>query len=125
MWFRIRQSARGVRHVAVHVRGPPTAGIGPGALPGINAGAPFRARFTPLNVAATLGMPALLTLAATVWLLWRRRRRPTDLAQWSALAAIGIDGLAQDIDHLRHVWVLIGPARCTSYLIAGTNLRCA
>jgi hypothetical protein len=86
----------------------PVFGLGPGSLPGINAGAPFRAHFTPLNVAATLGFPALLALIWMIWLLWRRRRRPTDVALWSALAGVGLDGLAQDIDHFRHVWVLLG-----------------
>jgi hypothetical protein len=86
----------------------PLLGIGPGALPGVNDGAPFRAHFTPLNVAATLGLPALSALVATLWLLWGRRRRPTDVALWSALVGVGIDGLTQDIDHFRHVWVLIG-----------------
>jgi hypothetical protein len=83
-------------------------GIGPGAPPGINDGAPFRAHFTPLNVAATLGLPALGALIVTVALVWRRRRRPTDVALWSAAAGIMLDGLAQDIDHFRHVWVLLG-----------------
>jgi len=50
----------------------------------------------------------LCALIATLVLLWRSRRRPTDVALWSALAGIGIDGLAQDIDHFRHVWVLLG-----------------
>jgi hypothetical protein len=86
----------------------PLFGIGPGALPGINAGSPFRAHFTPLNVAATLGLPALCALLAMLWLVWRDRRRPMDTALWSAAAGISLDGLAQDIDHFRHVWVLIG-----------------
>jgi hypothetical protein len=42
-----------------------------------------------------------------LWLLWRDRRRSTDVALWSAAAGIGLDGLAQDIDHFRHVCVLI------------------
>ena len=87
----------------------PLFGIGPGALPGLNNdGVPFRPHFTPLNVAATLGLPALCALVAMLVLLWRTRRRPTDVALWSALAGIAIDGLAQDIDHFRHVWVLLG-----------------
>ena len=85
----------------------PLFGIGPGALPGVNAGA-FRAHFTPLNVASTVGLPALAALIAMFVLLWRGRRRPTDVALWSALAGIGINGLAQDVDHFRHVWVLLG-----------------
>lgn len=86
----------------------PVFGIGPGALPGENAGTPFRAHFTPLNIAATLGLPALTALVLAIWLLWRGRRRPTDRALWSAAAGVLLDGLAQDIDHFRHVWVLIG-----------------
>lgn len=83
-------------------------GIGPGALPGTNLGSPFRAHFTPLNVAATLGLPALIALLAMLVMLWRDRPRPTEIALWSAAAGICLDGLAQDIDHFRHVWVLIG-----------------
>jgi hypothetical protein len=94
----------------------PLFGIGPGAIPGVNRGAPFRAHFTPLNVAATVGIPALCALLAVLWLLWRDRRRPTEIALWSAAAGIGLDGLAQDIDHFRHVWVLIG-------LLAGGTAR--
>jgi hypothetical protein len=86
----------------------PLFGVGPGALPGLNAGVPFRAHFTPLNVAATLGLPALFALSAMFWLLWRSRRLPTDIALWSALAGIAIDGLVGDVDHYRHVWILIG-----------------
>jgi hypothetical protein len=84
------------------------SGVGPGALPGVNAGTPFRAHFTPLNVAATLGLPALAALLAMLWLIWRSRRRPTELALWSAAAGIGLDGLVQDVDHFRHVWILLG-----------------
>ena len=86
----------------------PWFGIGPGALPGLNAGAPFRAHFTPLGVAATLGLPAMCALIAMVVVLWLSRGAPTDVALWSAFAGICIDGLGQDIDHFRHVWVLIG-----------------
>jgi hypothetical protein len=86
----------------------PLVGIGPGALPGVNAGQPFRAHFTPLNIAATLGVPALIMFLAMLWLLWRDRRRLTDLAYWSALAGMALDGLAQDVDHFRHLWVMFG-----------------
>ena len=37
----------------------PLVGEGPGSYPGLNAGAPFRAHFTPLNIAATMGLLAL------------------------------------------------------------------
>jgi hypothetical protein len=49
-----------------------------------------------------------VALVTMLCLLWRGRRRPTNLALWSALAAMGVDGLGQDIDHFRHVWVLLG-----------------
>jgi hypothetical protein len=87
----------------------PLLGIGPGALPGRNAfRIPLRAHLTPLNVGATLGLPALIALVAMFWLLWRGRRRPTDIALWSALAGIAVDGLVGDVDHYRHLWILIG-----------------
>src|SRR5262249_19806767 len=88
----------------------PVLGKGPGSLVSTNQGAPFRAHFTPLNVAATTGIPALLVLVALFTVLWRERRRPTPVATWSGLAGLGIDGLGQDIEHFRHVWVLIGIA---------------
>jgi O-antigen ligase len=88
----------------------PVFGKGPGSLVGFNQGAPFRAHFTPLNVAATTGIPALLILVALVVVLWRDRRRPTPVATWSGLVGLGIDGLGQDIEHFRHVWVLVGVA---------------
>lgn len=90
----------------------PVLGVGPGGFPGINAGAPFRAHFTPLNIAATEGIPALIAFGAMFWLLWRSRRRPTDIALWSALAGMALDGLAVDIDHYRHLWILIGLLGC-------------
>jgi hypothetical protein len=86
----------------------PLFGLGPGTLVGQNRGVPFRAHMTPLNVAATLGAPALAMLVAMFVLLWRDRRRPTDLASWSGLAGLGVDGLVNDVDHYRHVWILIG-----------------
>jgi hypothetical protein len=45
-----------------------------------------------------------------VVVLWRERRRPTSSATWSGLAALAVDGLAQDIEHFRHVWVMLGLA---------------
>src|SRR5581483_2727057 len=44
---------------------------GPGALPGSHPGTLVRAHFTPLQVAATVGLPALAALIAMLWLLWR------------------------------------------------------
>ena len=39
-----------------------------------------------------------------------RRRRPTDVATWSALAAMALDSLSMDIHRFRHLWVLLGLA---------------
>jgi hypothetical protein len=105
----------GPRRVAVTtswqtLRGDPLFGIGPGRDPGVYGGMRFRAHLTPLNVAATAGLPALLALVGLAVALWRGRSRPTDIAIWSGLAALMIDGLAQDVDHFRHVWVVIGLA---------------
>jgi len=47
-------------------------------------------------------------------MLWRRRWRPTDLAIWSGLAGLLLDGLAQDVESFRHLWVMIGLADARS-----------
>jgi hypothetical protein len=86
------------------------AGAGPGSLTAVQDGAPVRAHFTPLNVAATTGLPAVIALTTFVALLWRRRGRPTDAAIWTALLGLAIDGLGQDIEHFRHVWLMLGLA---------------
>jgi hypothetical protein len=83
----------------------PFLGQGPGTL--VHRGE-LRAHVTPLNVAATLGIPALLAMTLMVVALWRGRRRPTPVATWSGLAGLGIDGLGQDVEHFRHLWVLLG-----------------
>ncbi|MCU0241754.1 MAG: O-antigen ligase family protein [Vicinamibacteria bacterium] len=86
----------------------PLFGIGPGLSPARVAGFPFDAHCTPLNIAATSGLPVLLLLTAALWVLWRRRGRPTDRILWGALAGLGIDALSQDSEDFRHVWVLLG-----------------
>jgi hypothetical protein len=88
----------------------PLLGSGPGTLPGVRAGVAFDAHCTPMNVAATLGLPALAALLAVPLLLWRTRRRPTDLAIWGGLAGMGVDALAQDVEDFRHLWILFGLA---------------
>jgi hypothetical protein len=88
----------------------PLTGKGPGTYVAVNRGYPFRAHFTPLNVAATMGLPALAALVFLVLVLWRERGRPTPIATWSGLIGLAIDGLAQDIEHFRHVWVMVGLA---------------
>ena len=57
-----------------------------------------------------MGIPALLVLIAFLAVIWRDRSRPTNRATWGGLAGLGVDGLGQDIEHFRHVWVLIGLA---------------
>jgi len=88
----------------------PLLGTGPGTSPGLRDLQPFDAHLTPLNVAATLGLPALGGLAFLVFALWRGRARPTDLATWGMLAGLGLDGLGQDVEDFRHVWVAFGLA---------------
>ena len=99
-----------VRKAAETFAAHPLVGIGPGGLAGeIDHGA-SRAHLTPLNVAATVGAPALAGLAFAVTAIWWRRRRPTNIAIWAGLAGLGVDGLGQDIEHFRHAWILLGLA---------------
>jgi hypothetical protein len=98
----------------------PLLGSGLGASPAQYNGAPFDAHCTPLNIAATLGLPALIAFSLLIALLWRRRTRPIDLAIWGGLAGLALDGLAQDIEDFRHVWVMIGLAGAN---IGGTHSR--
>jgi hypothetical protein len=88
----------------------PLLGSGLGTSPGQYHGAPFDSHFTPLNIAATLGLPALIAFSFLIASLWLRRGRPTDLAVWGGLAGLALDGLAQDIEDFRHLWVMIGLA---------------
>ena len=93
------------------VRAHPVVGVGPSNTVGFVFGVGLRrAHLTPLNVAATAGVPALLALVGMAAALWRGRTRPTDIAIWSGLAAVMLDGLTLDVDHFRHVWLLIGLA---------------
>ena len=70
----------------------------------------IRAHFTPLNVAATMGLPAFAALVGLIVALWRQRRRPTDVTIWSGLAGLGVDAIGQDVEHFRHVWIMLGLA---------------
>ena len=88
----------------------PFLGIGPGELPGNDLGRPVRAHYTPANIAGTVGYPALAALIVAIALIWMRRPRPTEVAIWSGVLGLIIDGIGQDIDHFRHVWILIGLA---------------
>jgi hypothetical protein len=103
---RLEAAATSLHTLAAH----PLFGTGPGTSPGLRGGRPFDAHLTPLNVAATLGLPALAGLVLLVWALWRARAKPTDLATWGMLAGLGLDGLGQDVEDFRHVWVALGLA---------------
>lgn len=92
------------------LREHPWLGTGPGSSPARKDGVPFDAHCTPLNVAATLGLPALLGFALVPIALWRARARPTDRATWGMLAALALDGLAQDVEDFRHLWIAFGLA---------------
>ena len=92
----------------------PLLGSGLGTTSGSARGVPFEAHLTPLNIAATLGLPALVTFSFLIASVWRKRRRPTDLAIWGGLAGLALDGLAQDIEDFRHLWVLLGLAEANS-----------
>ena len=94
--------------------GNPVFGTGPDTHPGRYLGFPFDAHLTPLNIAATLGLPALMAFAYLCASLWRGRRQPTDAAIWSGLAGLALDALAQDVEDFRHVWVMIGLADANS-----------
>jgi hypothetical protein len=101
---RLEAATTSLQTLAAH----PLLGTGPGTSPGRRGHLPFDAHLTPLNVAATLGLPALLGLAFAILAVWRARSRPTDLATWGMLAGLGLDGLGQDVEDFRHVWVALG-----------------
>jgi hypothetical protein len=92
----------------------PLSGSGLGTSPGQFQGTEFDAHMTLVNIAATLGLPALITFASLFAILWRRGSRPVNLAVWGGLAGLAIDGLAQDIEDFRHLWVMIGLADADS-----------
>lgn len=88
----------------------PVFGSGLGTSPGQYGDVPFDSHCTPINIAATLGLPAVIAFSAMLTLLWRNRKQPTELALWSAFAGLAVDSLAQDIEDFRHVWILFGLA---------------
>jgi hypothetical protein len=88
----------------------PIVGKGPGLVPGSFQGDPIRAHLTPLNIAATLGLPALGAAIFLIITLWRNRKRPIPIATWSGMAGLGIEAMAGDVEHFRNVWVMIGVA---------------
>jgi hypothetical protein len=88
----------------------PVLGSGLGTSPAEYGGLPFDSHCTPINIASTLGLPALIAFSLLFASLWRRRTRPIDLAIWGGLVGLALDGLALDIEDFRHVWVIVGLA---------------
>jgi len=86
----------------------PLFGTGPGTHPARYLGIPFDSHMTYIGIAATLGLPALAFFSWLVCKAWLGRRRPTELSLWGVMAGLALDGLGQDIESFRHVWVLIG-----------------
>jgi hypothetical protein len=107
---RLEATRTSLQTLAAH----PLFGTGPGTSPGWRRGLPFDlpfdAHLTPVNVAATLGLPALVGFLLVPVALWRARRRPAERALWGLLAGLALDGLAQDVEDFRHVWVAFGLA---------------
>jgi hypothetical protein len=99
----------------------PIWGSGLGNSPGQYRGRPFDAHMTPVNIAATLGLPALIAFTSLIVILWRNRRRPTALPLWSGLAGLALDALAQDVEEFRHVWIMLGLACANSNDSAQTD----
>ena len=91
----------------------PLWGSGPATHPGRYHGNPFDSHMTFLNIAASLGIPALVAFISLFAIAWRRRKRPTNLAIWGGLAGLALDALGQDIEDFRHLWVLAGLAMVT------------
>jgi len=105
--WRIARSA--LDNAAAH----PLIGLGPGASPA-EAGWPhatdppvvWDAHSTVLDIAATLGLPALLAFLALLVVILRA---PTsELALRAALFATFFDALTIDVEDFRHVWLLFG-----------------
>jgi hypothetical protein len=88
----------------------PLFGGGLATSPGRYRGMPFDAHLTPLNIAATMGLPALVAFTSIFVILWRGSDRAADLAIWSGFAGLALDALASDIEDFRHLWVMIGLA---------------
>ncbi len=86
----------------------PVSGSGPDSHPGSYFANPIDSHMTLINIAATLGLPALVAFLSLLLLIWIKRKRPVDLIVWGGLAGLALDSLGQDIEDFRHLWVLIG-----------------
>lgn len=100
----------GLRSVAAH----PLFGRGPANPPARFQRADWDAHCTPVNVAASYGLPGLLAFGAIPLGLWRRREQPTDRVLWGALAGLALGSLAQDIEDFRHLWLALGLATASN-----------
>jgi len=103
---RLQSATTSLETLAAH----PLFGSGLGSSPGRRGSLAFDAHLTPLNVAASLGLPALAGLGFAGFCLWRARARPTELALWGMLAGLALDALGQDVEDFRHVWLALGLA---------------
>jgi hypothetical protein len=86
----------------------PLWGCGPDCAPALLGGDAWDTHLTWVNIAATLGVPALGAFVGIVVSAWRGRARPTEVALWSGVAGIFVDSLASDVEDFRHVWMLLG-----------------
>jgi hypothetical protein len=86
----------------------PVFGSGPGTHPARYDDSPFDAHMTYVGIAATLGLPALAFFTSLVYIAWISRRHPTELSLWGGMAGLAVDGLGQDVESFRHLWLLIG-----------------
>jgi hypothetical protein len=103
--WRIAESA--LRTIADH----PLFGVGPSALPATagwpgpqDAALAWHAHSTPLDIAATLGLPALLAFAVLVVGGLRRADGLMRILLWATV----FDALTVDVENFRHVWLLMG-----------------
>jgi hypothetical protein len=116
-WINIPSS---LQQVASH----PSWGCGLDCLPvELEDGYRQDTHLTWLNIAATLGLPALAAFVAVVVSTWRTRRKPTNVALWSGLVGLFFDSLACDVENFRHVWLLLGCLNARPELMPGLTKR--
>jgi hypothetical protein len=74
----------------------------------------WTAHLTPLDLAASAGIPAALLFVILFAYALRRagqaRESPFGDAMWVGLWATAFDALMVDVEHFRHVWLLLGLA---------------